>query len=196
MIVEKLKEWNAKFDIWSLFSDFFFLFGVFFLGWNPVLLIVWFMIDTSSMLFFAIILFHKERKSWIDTIGFLIISPMFVFFQGALYNSVIKFIKDVGLEDQINADPTQLINPILFPLIISFSILNHYASYSLELRRFENGTYNGAFIKHFFLRYILTFAIVLFMIAFLVYFELGLIVALIGVKAILRVFNKKSRAYI
>lgn len=193
MLLDKIKELNARYDIWSLFSDFFFIIGVVAFNWNPVLLILWFMVDTIGMLFFGVILFHKENKSWISTIGFILVSFFFIGLLIGLYSGIVKFIKDLHMEDLINTDPFQIINPVILPIILSCSILSHQASYSTELQRMKDGTYKSAYLKHFFLRYILIYALILFMIAFFVYFQIGIIVALIGIKAILRVFNKRIR---
>lgn len=80
MIFHNLKKLNAKYDIWPLFSDFFFVVGVLAFDWSPVLLILWFMIDTCTMLIFSNVLIHKDEKGdWVDTAMFIIISPFLVF---------------------------------------------------------------------------------------------------------------------
>jgi len=188
-----LNKWNQKFDIWSFFSDFFFLFGVLFLGWNPVLLILWFMIDTAVMLFFVTILFHLERKDWIDTVFFVLISPMFIGMLVALYIGVQDFILELEMENVVNADPTQLFNSLLLPLILSFSALNHYSEYKEERKRRLNGTYRSSFIKHFFLRYVLLVSLITLMVFFFIYFQMGIVLLLFLAKAVLRVFNKRAR---
>ena len=193
MIAKKLTEWNAKFDIWSFFSDFFFLFGVLFLGWNPVLLILWFMIDTGVMLFFVTILFHQERKDWMDTVFFIFISPLFIGILVAFYIGIQDFIIDLKMEEIVNADPTQLFNSVLLPLILSFSALNHYSEYQEDRKRMLNGTYKSGFLKHFFLRYFLLVFLIIFMVFSFEYFQMGILILLFIAKAILRVFNKKVR---
>ena len=192
-IFNELNKWNQKFDIWSFFSDFFFLFGVLFLGWNPVLLILWLMIDTAVMLFFVTILFHQERKDWMETIFFIFMSPIFLGILAALYIGLQDFIIDLNMEKIVNADPTQLFNSILLPIILSFSALNHYSEYKEDRNRMLNGTYKSSFIKHFFLRYVILIILITVMVFFFVYFQIGILLLLLVAKAVLRIFNKKMR---
>lgn len=192
----KIKSANDKYDIWSLFSDFFFLVGVFVLDWNPVLLIIWYMIDTVCMLLFGIILVHKESSDWMDTVIFVTISPMMIFLLFGLYRGVEDFIVELKMEDQVISDPNLVINSYLLPIMLVCSTLGHYAEYSKDIERMNNGTYNSAYLKHFFLRYILIYAFVLFLIFFYVYFQMGIVILLLGMKAILRVFYKKFREII
>jgi len=188
-----IRSWNSKYDIWSLFSDFFFIIGVFLFDWNPVLLILWFMVDSSAMIFFGIILFKKEGNDWVTTIGFSISSFLIICMLAGLYSGVESFIEDLNMEDMIKTDPSQILNPVILPIVLCCSILNHHSHYIEELIRMNNGTYNSTYIKHFYLRYILISALILFIIFFFVYFEIGIVIALIGIKALLRIFNKKLR---
>jgi len=194
LLIDKLKAWNVKYDIWSFSSDFFFILGVLLFNWNPVLLILWFMVDTSTMIFFGIILFRKEGNDWVGTVGFIITSFIVVGLLACLYMGVEKFIIELKMEELINSDPSQIINPIVLPIVLSCSILSHHAQYVQELKRMKEGTYTGAYLKHFFLRYILISALIVFIVFFFVYFQIGIIIALIGVKAFLRFFNKKFRS--
>lgn len=196
MFFNKVKIWNDRFDLWSFISDFFFVIGVFVLNWNPITLILWFMIDVASMLFFGNILFYKESKDKILTVGFIAVSAIILAFLVGLYSGVVKFIDDLNLTDVVNTDPSQLINPIILPIILSFSTLNHAAAYYDELRRMEDGTYNSMFIKHIFIRYLSLNALILFMIGFFLYFEIGIVIGLILIKSLVRIFFKKSRNYI
>ena len=90
-----------------------------------VLLILWFMIDTGVMLLFVIILFHQERKDWMETVFFIFMSPLFLGILAALYIGIQDFIIDLEMEEIANSDLTQLFNSILLSLILSFSALNH-----------------------------------------------------------------------
>ncbi len=194
MIVGKIKELNAKFDIWSLFSDFFFVIGVVVFGWNPVLLILWFMIDTCTMLIFANILIHKDKKGdWVDTAMFIIISPFLVFMLLGLYRGVESFIVELNMQEVVISDPNLVFGSYLFPIMLVCSSLGYYSEFRDDLLRMKNGTYAHSFLKHFFLKYILFFALILLMVAFYVYFEFGIVLLLIAMRAILRVNNKKWR---
>ena len=77
------------------------------------------MIDTAVMLFFVTILFHQERKDWMETIFFIFMSPIFLGILAALYIGLQDFIIDLNMEKIVNADPTQLFNSILLPIILS-----------------------------------------------------------------------------
>lgn len=190
-----LRRWNEEYDIWSLLSDFFFLFGVFVLDWNPILLIAYFMIDTATMSLFAIILFYKERNDWIHSFGFIFIVFLMLVFMLAIYNSVLQYIDDLAkLDIPTQAiDPTHLFNPVVIPLVLCFSALTHYAEYESDLQRMKLGTYNSSFIKHFILRYFMINGLVLLMVFSFVFYNLTVIVGLLAVKSILRLINKKYR---
>lgn len=190
-----LKRWNEEYDIWSLLSDFFFLFGVFVLDWNPILLIAYFMIDTATMSFFAIILFYKEKSDWINTIGFTFSVFVVLAAMLAIYNSVLIYIEEL---EKLNIptqpiDPTHLFNPVVIPLILCFSALTHYAEYKEDIQRMKLGTYKSSYIKHFGLRYLLINGIVLLMVFSYAYYHLTVIIGLLAVKSILRLVNKKYR---
>lgn len=170
-----LKEWNEKYDIWSLLSDFFFLFGVFVLDWNPILLIAYFMIDTATMSVFAIVLFYKESSSWKHILGFVFIVFTTLVFMLAIYDSVLQYIENL---DKLNVitetiDLNNLFNPVVIPLMLCFSALAHYAEYSSDLQRMRSGTYSSSFIKHFFLRYFLINGLVLLMVISYVFYNIS-----------------------
>jgi hypothetical protein len=188
-----LKIWNDKYDIWSFFSDFIFVFGVLVLGWSPILLILLLIIDTAVMLLFVNILFHLENKDWIKTIGFIIFSPMFLGILVGLYSTLMKFIEDVDLDEVINADPSQIINSYILPIILVSSGLNHYAEFDRSLHKMKEGTYNSTFIKHFFLKYIFIMVIILALAIGYFYFNATIVIVLIIGKTLLRMWNKKFR---
>lgn len=190
-----LKEWNEKYDIWSLLSDFFFLFGVFVLDWNPILLIAYFMIDTAAMSVFAIILFYKEKKDWIHTIGFVFAVLIVLACMLGIYSGVLQFIDDLDKlhipVEQI--DFSHLFNPIVIPLILSFSGLTHYAEYQEDIRRMREGTYSSSFIKHFGMRYLLVNGLVLIMVLSYSYYNISVVLGLLIIKTFIRLVNKKYR---
>lgn len=188
-----LKTWNTKYDLWSFFSDFIFVFGVLVLGWSPVLLILLYIIDTAVMLLFTFILFHKENKDWIKTIGFLIFSPMLLGFMAAFYWTIMQFIEELELEESINADPSQIINSYILPIILVSSGLNHFAAYGESLQKMKDGTYKSTFIKHFFLRYVFIMALIVFIVFGQYFLNASIVLALIGIKVFLRIWNKKYR---
>ena len=187
------KEWNDKYDFWFLLSEFFFLFGVLLFNWNPVLLILWFMVDTASMLFFGVILFYKEKEDAISTVGFTISSLLMIAIMAALYSGVEGYIVELKMEKLVNSDPSQIFNPVVLPIVLSCCILGHHAEYKKELQRMDEGTYNSSYLKHFYLRYILVNMIILSMVFSFYYFQVGIVTALIAVKSLLRLFNKKYR---
>lgn len=193
LLFQHLKRWNDQYDFWSLLSDFFFLFGVLLFDWNPVLLILWFMIDTGTMLFFGVILFYKEKEEIISTIGYTITSLMLIIIMAALYGAVERHIVELKMEKLVNTDPSQIFNPVVLPIVLSCCILSHHAEYVNELKRMEAGTYNSSYLKHFYLRYLLVNLIILSMVFSFSYFQTGIIVALIAVKSLLRLLNRKYR---
>jgi hypothetical protein len=190
-MVTLLKTWNDKYDFWSFFSDFIFVFGVFILGWNPVLLILLYIIDLLVMLLFTIILFHIESKDWVKTIGFLFLSFMVVSFSIAFYSIIEGMVESLELE--INTDPSQIINSYILPIILVSSGLNHYAAFSESLQKMKEGTYKSTFIKHFFLKYVFIKVLIVFTVFGQFFFNTAIVIALIGIKVILRVWNKKYR---
>ncbi len=151
------------------------------------------MVDSSAMVFFSVILFKKEGNDWVTTVGFAISSVLVVCMLAGLYSGVESFIEDLEMDKIIDTDPGQILNPVILPVVLVCSILNHHAQYLEELKRMDNGTYNSTFIKHFYLRYILISGLILFIILFFIYFEIGIVIALISVKAFLRIFNKRLR---
>ena len=189
-----LKTWNNKYDLWSFFSDFIFVFGVLVLGWSPILLILLLIIDTAVMLIFVNILFHLENKDWIKTIGFIIISPLFLGILAGLYDTLMDFIEDLGIDNLINADPSQVINSYILPMILVSSGLNHYAEFDRSLHKMKEGTYQSTFIKHFFLKYLFIMSIILVLAFGYYYFNATIVIALIAGKTLLRMWNKKYRA--
>lgn len=190
-MLKKFNSWNNKYDLWSLFSDFFFLFGILFLGWSPVLLVLWFIIDTLVMLIFTWILFHKESNDWTKTIGFGIIAFVIVSFLLAFYNLIMGHIEDIDMGHLVNTDPSQILNSYIFPFALCSMGLNHYAEFERSLYKMKVGTYKSGFIKRFFMRYILMFGLVLTIVLSFIYFNIGIIIGLIGIKAVLRTMNRK-----
>jgi len=61
--ISRLHQWAAEKDVYSLLNDFFFVFGVLFFDWNPVLIILWFMVDQAFMGGFVIALSYKVGKA-------------------------------------------------------------------------------------------------------------------------------------
>lgn len=194
-MVEKFKSWNEKYDLWSLFSDFFFLFGILFLDWSPILLILWFIIDTLVMLGFVWILFHKENNDWIKTFGFGFLAFGIVCFLIAFYNGIIGHITDLETEHMVRSDPSHILNLYILPFALCVMGLNHYAEFQRSLYKMKNGTYKSGFIKRFFMRYLLVCGLVVIIVFSFVYFNIGIIIALIGIKAVLRSMNKKIRKF-
>lgn len=189
------KKWNERFDIWSLSADVFFLFGVFVLDWNPVLLIAYFIIDTAAMSVFAIILFYKEKKDWIYTLGFIFCVFVILSSMLALYNNILLYIDELTklAIPTRSIDHSELFNPIVIPLILCFSALAHHAEYAADLQRMRKGTYKSSYIKHFGLRFILLNGIVVLMVFSYAYYNLTIIVGLLAIKSIVRLVNKKYR---
>jgi len=191
---ELLKNWNNKYDLWSFFSDFIFVFGVLILDWSPVLLILLLIIDTAVMLLFVNILLHIENKDWIKTFGFFFFfSPLILGLLVGLYATLMDFIEKIHLDDVIIADPSQVINSYILPIILVSSGLNHYAEFDRSLHKIKEGTYKSTFIKHFFLKYIFIMAIILVLAVGYYYFNATIVLALIIGKTFLRMWNKKYR---
>lgn len=195
-MLNQIKIWNEKYDLFSFFSDFIFVFGVLVLGWSPVLLILLFIIDTAVMLLFTVILFHKESKDIIKSIGFVIISPMFIGLLFVLYMTIMDFVEEIEMDKIINTDPTQIINSYILPIILVSSTLNHYAAYGQSLQKMKEGTYSSTFIKHFFLRLVFIMAMMLIMVFCYIYLNAAIVVSLIIIKALLRLWNKKYRTIV
>ena len=147
------------------------------------------------MLIFTWILFHKESNNWIYTIGFSTIALVVVTTLIAIYNVIMFYIEDIEMDHIVNADPTQILNPIILPFALCSMGLNHYAGYARSLDKMKNGTYQSGFIKRFFMRHILILGLVLVIVFSYIYFNIGIIIALIGVKAVLRTMNKKIRKF-
>ena len=139
-MLEKLKHWNNKYDIWSFFTDFMFVFGVLVFDWSPVLLILLLIIDITVMLLFVNILIYLEVRDFLKTFIFLTISPFFVAPVVAMYLTLPKFLVDIHMDKVINADPAQIINSYILPFILVSSALNHYAAFSRSLERIKKGT--------------------------------------------------------
>ncbi|MFT6166248.1 MAG: hypothetical protein ACJAV5_000133 [Vicingaceae bacterium] len=192
-LIEKLRQLNSKFDVWSFLTDFFFLVGFFALDWNPILLIVWYMVDTSVMLLFAIIITHISSKDWLDTFAFIVLAPIFIFIMFGLLHAVNELIVELRLQNEVVSDPRLVFNSFLFPIMLICSGLNYFTEFQNDKIKIENNTYKHDFLKHFFLRYTLIFALVACLALFYIHFQIGIIILLIAVKAILRVFNKKVR---
>lgn len=188
-----LNRWNDRYDLWSLFSDFIFVFGVLVLGWSPILLFLLLIIDTAVMLLFVNILFHLENKDWIKTIGFIFISPIFLGILVGLYDTVMRFIEKVNLDDIINADPSQIINSYILPIVLVSSVLNHYAEFDRSIEKMKKGTYRSSLIKHFFLKYIFIMVIILVLAIGYFYFNAMIVLTLIIGKSLLRLWKKKYR---
>lgn len=184
---------NRRFDLWSFTYDFLFLLGTFLFDWNPILLVVWFMIDTCTMLILGIHIFYKENKSYFDAFLYICFIFFFLGIMYALFLGIKKFVFDLEMEDEVNTDLTQIINPIFLPIILVCSLLSHVEEYHRELERFEKGTYNGQYFKHFGKRYV-AINVICFLIALsYVYFEASIIVGLILIRSFLRVYKEKYR---
>jgi len=188
-----LKNWNDKYDLWSFLTDFMFVFGVLFLDWSPVLLILLLMIDTSVMIIFANILFYFETKDPIKTFAFFISIPFFLIPPIGMYAALMEFIEDLYLQDTINADPFQILNSYILPFILVSSGLNHYASFDRSLLKLKKGTYKGQFIKLFFLRIVFIMSVMLVLAFGYYFFNATIVLALIAGKSLLRIWNKGYR---
>jgi hypothetical protein len=147
------------------------------------------------MSLFAIILFYKEKRDWIHSIGFLFIVFIILSSMLAIYDSILYYIDEL---DKLNIptkaiDHSHLFNPIVIPLILCFSALTHHAEYAADIQRMKLGTYKSSYIKHFGLRYFLINGIVILMVFSYAYYNLTIIVGLLAIKSILRLVNKKYR---
>ena len=145
------------------------------------------------MLLFVNILFHLENKDWIKTIGFIFISPIFLGILVGLYDTVMRFIEKVNLDDIINADPSQIINSYILPIVLVSSVLNHYAEFDRSIEKMKKGTYRSSLIKHFFLKYIFIMVIILVLAIGYFYFNAMIVLTLIIGKSLLRLWKKKYR---
>ena len=141
MLIEKLKQLNAKFDLWSFFADFFFLVGFFALIWKPILLIVWCIIDTSVMLLFPIIITHISSKDCLDTIAFIVLAPIFIFIMFGLLHAVNDLIVEFRLQNEVISNPRLVFNSFLFPIMLFCSGLNYYSEFQRDRIKIENNTY-------------------------------------------------------
>lgn len=188
-----LKEWNNKYDLWSLFTDFMFVFGVLVFDWSPILLILLLIVDVSVMLLFTNILFYLETKDFLKTFVFITISPFFLLPVILMYLSLPKFLEDVHLDNIINSDPFQIINSYILPFILVSSCLNHYAEFSKSLEKIKRKTYTGQFIKHFFLKNIFIIVVILTLAVGYHYFNATIVLALIAGKMLLRLWKSKYR---
>ncbi len=193
MIVKIIRAWNTKYDIFSIISDFIFVFGVLVLDWSPILLFFLLIVDTSLMLFFVNILFFLEYKDPIRSIGFLITSGFLFAFLFIIYYSIMDFIEEVELENYIHADPWQIINSYVFPLVLVSSYLNHHAEFRRSIYKMKHGNYNSSFIKHFFKRYLFIMGLALTLVFTYAFFNLTIVIALISIKVLIRLWNKKFR---
>jgi hypothetical protein len=192
-MVSLLKKWNDKYDIWSFFSDFLFVFGVLVLDWSPILLILLLIIDITVMLLFVNILIYLELKDFLKTFIFLTISPFFIAPVVAMYLSLPKFLEDIHMDKIINSDPAQIINSYILPFILVSSALNHYSAFSKSLERIKKGTYKGQFIKHFFLKNIFAILSIMVLAFGHFFFNATIVLALIVGKMLLRSWNQKYR---
>jgi len=188
-----IKQWNEKYDAWSFFSDFLFVFGVLVLDWSPILLIILLIVDTIVMLFFVHVLYYLETKDWIRTISFVLFYPLFISLFVGMYVALIKLVETVELDGVINTDPFQILNSYILPIILVSSALNHYADFSRSVAEMKAGIYIGTFIKHFFLRFVFIIAIFLTLAIGYSYFNATIVIVLIIGKALLRLWNKKYR---
>jgi len=199
-----LKTWNDKYDFWSLFSDFIFVFGYLALDWDPILLVFLFIIDSGVMSMFANILFYLEEKSLFSSFGFLMISILMLFGMLGIFESIFQFMKELQIEGMEKNKPFEamqvyvlpVLSSYILPIILVSSGLNHYATFSESLQKMKNDTYTSTFIKHFFLRYLFLVLITLLMVVGQYYFNVSIIIGLIAVKAILRLWKRKYRTII
>lgn len=153
------------------------------------------MVDTATMSVFAIILFYKEKKDWIYTIGFVFAVFIVLACMLGIYSGILQFIDDLDKlhipVEQI--DFSHLFNPIVVPLILSFSGLTHYAEYQEDIQRMKEGTYSSSFIKHFGMRYLLVNGLVLIMVLSYSYYNISVVLGLLIIKTFIRLVNKKYR---
>jgi len=187
---EFIKNWNDKYDLWSLITDFIFVFGVFVLNWNPILLIILFMLDTGIMYLFALILFHKESKNWVNTFGFALLGFVIISFLLAFHGIVM------GLAEDFKMLPAESIfgdHSYVLPLIFTSSFLVHYAEFDKDINAMKDGTYKSSFIKHFFLRYIFVTGIIILISVSYVYLDSAILFGFIIIKSLLRLIKKKYR---
>ncbi len=187
------KVWNTKYELWALLTDFIFVVGVLVLDWSPVLLILLLMIDTGVMVLFANILFYFETKDSIRTFLFFISIPIFLIPPIGMYAAMIEFIEDIHLQNEINADPYQIINSYILPIVLVSSGLNHYANFYKGLKKIKNGTYKGKFIKLFFLRIVFIMSVMLVLAIGYYFFNATIVLALIVGKALLRIWDRSYR---
>jgi hypothetical protein len=203
-MIALLKTWNDKYDFWSFFSDFIFVFGVIILDWNPILLVFLFVIDSGVMSLFSNILFFLEYKSFIKSFGFLMASTLMLFCMLALFQSIFQFMRELGIEGMEDRNTWETlaayIQPVLqfhvLPIVLISSGLNHYAAFDESLQKRKEGTYSSSFIKHFFLRYVFLMGVILLMVIGQHYFNATLVIGLIIIKAILRLWKRKYRTII
>ena len=167
--------------------------GILAFDWNPILLILYFMIDTAVMAFYGIPLYFKLFKDLTERIACMVIVPVVILTLPFLYLSLEVLIKALKLEDIYNTDPSQIINPILLPTLLSCSALAHYAEYLEALNRIGNNSFKAGYFKHFFLRYFLIYAFLLFIIFFSIFIDISLIVGILGIKTILRMYHRKFK---
>lgn len=180
-------------DLWSLIFDLVLIVGILAFNWNPILLILYFMLDTAVMALYGVPLYFKLFKDTTERIACLVIVPTVVLTLPFLYLSLEVLIKSLKLEHIYNTDPSQLINPILLPTLLSCSALAHYAEYLEAMHRIETNTFKASFFKHFFLRYFLIYGFLLFIIFFSFFIDTTLIVGLLAIRTILRVSQQKFK---
>lgn len=145
------------------------------------------------MLVFTTIIFHKENTSWIYTVAFLTIVLVLVYFMTMFYGIIENLVRNLKLEDAIHTHPSQILNPVILPVLLCTSALTHYTPFKEDLERMKSGSYQSLFIRHFFLRYFLITGMIVVIVLSYVYFSVGAVVGLIGVKSALRLWEKKYR---
>jgi len=198
--IARFHQWASKKEAYSLLNDFFFVFGVLLFDWNPVLIILWFMVDQAFMGGFVIILFHKEPKSKLYELPVtIIIVGLFISAMAMFYWQVVEFLDEIKVMHLVNPDPSQILNPVILPFLGTFSILNHHREYQEDLKKIASGKYERQFIRHFFSRYLALVPLITIMIvAFAIFqnFYIGILIALISIKAFLRLYREKWRRFL
>ena len=197
--IARLHQWASKKDFYSLLNDFFFVFGVLIFDWNPVLIILWYMIDQAFMGLFVILLGLKEGKAgWLESIAGSWIVIALTLLLISFYGSVETFVEDLKFLNEYDTSPSQIINPVIFPFLASFTILNHLREYQLEVERIRNGSYDHRFMRHYFVRYASIIVMLCVMVlAFVIIqnFFAGILFALVSIKALIRLYTTKGREW-
>ena len=157
-----------------------------------MVIVFWFVLDNLSMLFYVSILNFKEKSSWSDKIGvkilFFCIFCSSILFFNLLFDVFVEIQTEYGGYNSINMDLGAII------VFLCISLLSHSNEYLQELEKIRLGTYQSEMMRHFVLRFFLLYGLIIVAIISFQVFEEGVLVGLIGVRAILRIRSKKMRA--